>query len=89
VLVEPQPDLAAFPVTRAEARVRDGLPSPDNAGQSLPFHVDGARSALDRDRMAPGAQAAYVIVVPTYARQHLEEAVAPYRSIFSRSTSRP
>ena len=52
--------------------------SPDNAGQSLPLHVDGPRSALDRDRMAPGAQAAYVIVVPTRTLDSiLEEAEAP------------
>ena len=52
--------------------------SPENAGQSLPLHVDGPRSALDRDRMAPGAQAAYVIVVPTRTLDSvLEEADAP------------
>ena len=66
VLVEPQPDLAAFLVTSRKARVfADACSSPDNAGQSLPLHVDGPRSALDRDRMSPGAKAAYVIVVPT------------------------
>ena len=79
VLVEPQPDLAAFLVTSRKARVfATACSSPDNAGQSLPLHVDGARSALDRDRMAPGAQAAYVIVVPTRTLDSiLEEAAAP------------
>ena len=79
VLVEPQPGLAAFLVTSRKARVfAAACSSPDNAGQSLPLHVDGARSALDRDRMAPGAQAAYVIVVPTRTLDSiLEEAAAP------------
>jgi FkbM family methyltransferase len=79
VLVEPQPDLAAFLVTSRKARVfATACSSPDNAGQSLPFHVDGPRSALDPDRMSPGAQAAYVIVVPTRTLDSiLEEAGAP------------
>ena len=79
MLVEPQPDLAAFLVTSRKASVfADACSSPDNAGQSLPLHVDGPRSALDRDRMAPGAKAAYVIVVPTRTLDSiLEEADAP------------
>jgi hypothetical protein len=53
--------------------------SPDNAVHSLPLHVDGARSALDRDRMAPGAQAAYVIVVvvPTRTLDSVLQEAAP------------
>jgi FkbM family methyltransferase len=79
VLVEPQPDLAAFLVTSRKARVfATACSSPDNAGQPRPLHVDGPRSALDRDRMSPGAQAAYVIVVPTRTLDSiLEEAQAP------------
>ena len=79
VLVEPQPDLAAFLVTSRKARVfANACSSPDNAGQSLPLHVDGARSSLNRDRMAPGAEAAYVIAVPTRTLDSiLEEAGAP------------
>ena len=79
MLVEPQPDLAAFLVTARKAKVfAVACSSPENAGQSLPLHVDGARSALDRDRMAPGAQAAYVIVVPTRTLDSiLDEAEAP------------
>ena len=79
VLVEPQPDLAAFLVTSRKARVfAVACSSPENAGQSLPLHVDGPRSALDRDRMSPGAQAAYVIVVPSRTLDSvLEEAGAP------------
>jgi FkbM family methyltransferase len=66
VLVEPQPELAAFLVTSRKARVfAVACSSPENAGQTLPLHVDGPHSALDADRMSPGAQAAYTIVVPT------------------------
>jgi len=79
VLVEPQPDLAAFLVTSRKARVfAVACSSADNAGKTLPLHVDGPRSALDRDRMSPGSQAAYVIVVPTRTLDSiLDEAVAP------------
>ena len=79
VLIEPQPDLAAFLTTSRKAKVfATACSSPENAGQSLPFHVDGGRSALDRDRMAPGADASYVIVVPTRTLDSvLEEADAP------------
>jgi FkbM family methyltransferase len=79
VLIEPQPDLAAFLVTARKAKVfAAACTSPENAGRSLPLHVDGARSALDRDRMAPGARADYTIVVPTRTLDSiLEEAEAP------------
>src|SRR5260370_37406193 len=60
VLVEPHPDLAAFLVTSRKARVfANACSSPDNAGQSLPLHIDGAPSELALDRTAPRAQAAY------------------------------
>lgn len=79
VLVEPQPDLAAFLTTARKARVfAAACSSPQNAGQSLTLHVDGARSAIDRDRMAPGAQAAYTILVPARTLDSiLDEASAP------------
>jgi FkbM family methyltransferase len=79
VLIEPQPELAAFLVTSRKARVfANACSSPENAGQSLPLHVDGPRSALDLDRMSPGAQAAYVIAVPARTLDSiLEEAQAP------------
>jgi FkbM family methyltransferase len=79
VLVEPQPDLAAFLVTAREAQVfAVACSSPDNAGLSLPLHVDGARSALDRERMAPGSQPGYVVTVPTRTLDDiLDEAEAP------------
>lgn len=79
VLVEPQPDLAAFLVTARKAKVfANACTSPDQAGRPMALHVDGARSSLDRDRMAPGAQAAYTIMVPTRTLDSiLEEAEAP------------
>ena len=63
----PHADLAAFLVTmRKMAKVFPvACTSPDNAGQMLSLHVDGARSGLNRERMAPGSKAEYVIAVPT------------------------
>jgi FkbM family methyltransferase len=80
VLVEPQPDLAAFLVTmRKAAKVFPvACTSPENAGRTMSLHVDGARSGLDRDRMAPGSKAACVIAVPTRTLDNiLDEAQAP------------
>jgi FkbM family methyltransferase len=79
LLVEPQPDLAAFLVTSRKARVfAVACSSPDNAGKTLPLHIDGPRSALDRDRMAPGSQTDYVIAVPTRTLDSiLDEVAAP------------
>lgn len=79
VLIEPQPDLAAFLVTQRQAKVfAVACTSPDAAGASLPFHVAGPLSSLNADRMAPGAKADYVIMVPTRTLDDvLEEADAP------------
>jgi FkbM family methyltransferase len=79
VLVEPQPDLAAFLVTARKAKVfAAACSSPENAGRALALHVDGARSGLDRERMAPGARAAYVVMVPARTLDDiLDEAGAP------------
>jgi FkbM family methyltransferase len=79
VLVEPQPDLAAFLVTERTAKVFPAAcTSPDRAGKPMPLHVDGARSGLDRDRMAAGARADYTIMVPTRTLDSiLDEAQAP------------
>jgi FkbM family methyltransferase len=79
VLVEPQPDLAAFLVTARKAKVfAVACTSPDNAGRSLPLHVAGAGSSLDRDRMPPGARPRYVLKVPTRTLDGiLDEAEAP------------
>jgi hypothetical protein len=52
--------------------------SPEKAGQTASLHVDGARSGLDREKMAPGANTSYVIAVPTRTLDSiLTEAEAP------------
>ena len=64
VLVEPQPVLAARLRETRKAQVFEAAcSSPDNAGQTLSLHVAGPMSALDRDRMAPGAIPSEVIDV--------------------------
>jgi FkbM family methyltransferase len=79
VLIEPQPDLAAFLVSARKAKVfAAACSSPENAGRSMTLHVDGGRSALDRERMAPGARPAYLIQVPVRTLDDiLIEAEAP------------
>jgi FkbM family methyltransferase len=79
VLIEPQPDLAASLVRARKAKVfAVACTSPEKAGELLPLHVDGPRSALDQDRMAPGARPAEVIPVPTCTLDDiLREAEAP------------
>jgi FkbM family methyltransferase len=79
VLVEPQPDLAAFLVTARSAKVfAVACSAPDNAGRSMPLHVAGPLSSLDRNKMAPGADPHYVIMVPTRTLDDiLQEARAP------------
>jgi FkbM family methyltransferase len=82
ILIEPQPDLAAALVAVRAAQVfAVACSSPENAGQSLPLHVDGidgALSALNRDRMAPGAQPKRVILVPVRTLDSvLQEAETP------------
>jgi FkbM family methyltransferase len=66
ILIEPQPDLAAkLRATRTANVYAVACSSPQKAGRSLPFHVAGPLSALDRDRMAPGAEPERIIAVPT------------------------
>jgi FkbM family methyltransferase len=80
VLVEPQPDLAAFLVTaRKNAKVfAVACSSPDNDGTSMALHVDGPRSGLDRRQMPAGGQVAYTIMVPIRTLDSiLKEAEAP------------
>jgi FkbM family methyltransferase len=79
VLIEPQPDLAAFLVTSRKAKVfASACTSPDRAGQPMSLYVDGVRSGLNPERMAPGSQTAYVIAVPTRTLDSiLIEAEAP------------
>jgi FkbM family methyltransferase len=65
VLVEPQRDLAAALVAQRSAKVfAVACSSPENSGRSMSLYVDGPCSALNRDRMAPGAKPACVISVP-------------------------
>lgn len=79
VLVEPQPNLAEKLRQMRRAKVfAVACSSPDNAGRSLPFHVAGPLSALDRARMAPGAEPEKVILVPVRTLDDiLAEAQAP------------
>jgi FkbM family methyltransferase len=65
VLIEPQPDLAEELRRARSAQVfAVACSSPENAGRHMRLHVAGALSSLDRDRMAPGAQAERIIDVP-------------------------
>src|SRR5262249_18007240 len=79
ILIEPQPELASDLCSARSAKVfAVACSSPENAGRRMKLHVAGALSALDRDRMAPGAQPARPIELP--ARTHdavLLEACAP------------
>jgi FkbM family methyltransferase len=64
VLIEPLPDLAAQLRRTRQAKVfAVACSSPEKAGRRLPYHVAGAMSALDRDRMAPGSRPQRVIDV--------------------------
>ncbi len=79
ILVEPQQDLAEDLRRERKARVfAVACSSPENAGSLLPFYVAGWLSALDRDRMAPGAKPEAVIQVPIATLDAiLAEAAAP------------
>jgi len=79
VLIEPQPALAAKLRAARSAQVfAVACSSPDHAGKTLPLHVAGPLSALDRERMAPGASPETVIDVPVRTLDSvLEEAGSP------------
>jgi FkbM family methyltransferase len=79
ILVEPQPDLAAKLRAMRTAQVfAVACSSPDNAGKTMPLHVAGSLSSLDRDQMAPGTTPETVIAVPIRTLDSiLEEARAP------------
>ena len=65
ILIEPQPDLAGDLCRVRSAKVfAVACSSPENAGRRMQLHVAGPLSALDRDRMAPGAQPEGVVEVP-------------------------
>ncbi len=84
LLIEPQPDLAGKLRAERSAQVfAVACSSPDYAGRTLPLHVAGPLSALNRERMAPGATPAAVIAVPIRTLDNvLEEAGAPARFDF-------
>jgi FkbM family methyltransferase len=79
VLIEPQPNLAEELSRVRLAKVfAVACSSRQNAGKRMRLHVAGALSALDRERMAPGAQPEQVIEVPVRALDDvLVEARAP------------
>lgn len=79
VLVEPQPDLAAFLITERKAQVfAVACSSPERAGSTMQLHVAGPLSSLDRREMAPGARTQFAIMVPVRTLDDiLQEAKAP------------
>lgn len=79
VLIEPQPDLAARLREARRARVfAAACSAPENSGRTLPLHVAGPLSSLDRRHMAPGATPERMIEVPVRTLDSiLEEAGAP------------
>jgi FkbM family methyltransferase len=79
VLIEPQPDLAEeLSRVRLAQVFAVACSSRQNAGKHMRLHVAGPLSALDRARMAPGAQPEQVIEVPVRALDDiLVEASAP------------
>lgn len=84
VLIEPQPALAVrLRAERAAKVFAVACSSPENAGRTLPLHVAGPLSSLERARMAPGAAPEAVIEVPVRTLDSvLEEAGAPERFDF-------
>jgi len=79
LLIEPQPDLAQELRALRMAKVfAVACSSPENAGRTLPLHVAGPLSSLDRAAMAPGTAPEKTIEVPIRTLDSiLEEAQAP------------
>ncbi len=79
VLIEPQPDLATELRAMRMAKVfAVACSGPENEGRTMPLHVAGPLSSLDRAGMAPGADPETVIEVPIRTLDSvLEEAQAP------------
>jgi FkbM family methyltransferase len=79
ILVEPQPELAdKLRATRRSTVFATACSAPEHAGRTLPLHVAGPLSSLDRAQMAPGAAPEAVIDVPVRTLDSiLEEAGAP------------
>ena len=65
VLIEPQPELAGKLRANRTAKVfAVACSAPENAGRAMPLHIAGPLSALNRERMAPGAAPETIIQVP-------------------------
>jgi FkbM family methyltransferase len=79
LLIEPQPDVAERLRRERTARVfAVACSSTDNDGRTLPLHVAGPLSSLDRSGMAPSAVPERVIDVPVRTLDGiLQEAGAP------------
>jgi FkbM family methyltransferase len=79
ILIEPQLDLAEQLRQARSAKVfAVACSSPDNAGRTMPLHVAGPLSSLDRGGMAAGASPERIIDVPVRTLdQILSEAQAP------------
>jgi len=79
ILIEPQPDLAEQLRTLRTGKVfAVACSSPEHAGCTMPLHVAGPLSSLDREHMAPGAAPERVIEVPIRTLDSLlDEADAP------------
>ena len=79
ILIEPQPDIAEQLRRARRAKVfAVACSSPDNAGRTMPLHVVGPLSSLERGGMAAGASPELVIEVPVRTLDEiLIEAQAP------------
>ncbi len=79
ILIEPQPDLARELRAMRMAKVfAVACSGPEHDGGTLPLHVAGPLSSLDRSGMAPGANPEQVIQVPIRTLDSvLAEAGAP------------
>ena len=83
-LIEPQPDLARELRAMRMAKVfAVACSGPEHDGGTLPLHVAGPLSSLDRSGMAPGANPEQVIQVPIRTLDSvLTEAKTPERFDF-------
>lgn len=84
ILIEPQPDLAARLKRERAAQVfAAACSSPANAGKTMPLHLAGMHSSLDRGSVSPGTRPSGTVQVPIRTLDDiLEEAGAPSRIDF-------
>ena len=84
ILIEPQPDLARELRAMRMAKVfAVACSGPEHDGGTLPLHIAGPLSSLDRSGMAPGANPEQVIQVPIRTLDSvLTEAKTPERFDF-------